>query len=92
MKIRALLVVVLLVAGCGAQPAAVPVGVPSVTVMPSGVTFAPSVPESATRPCNPRESLRPVGGAGRVLGEVHSGRETACPAIQGGVTHDGATA
>ncbi|MFC0104975.1 glutamate ABC transporter substrate-binding protein [Kibdelosporangium aridum] len=63
MKIRALLVVALLITGCGAEPAVVPVGVPSVTVMPSGVTFAPPLPESATRPCNPKESLRPAGGA-----------------------------
>ncbi|RSM78674.1 ABC transporter substrate-binding protein [Kibdelosporangium aridum] len=63
MRIRVLLFVALLIAGCGADPAAVPVGVPSVTVLPSGVTFAPPVPKSATRPCNPRESLRPMGSA-----------------------------
>ncbi|ONI79912.1 hypothetical protein ALI144C_24600 [Actinosynnema sp. ALI-1.44] len=60
MRILVVVAAAVLVGACGAQTQdSVPVGVPSVVVLPSGVQDPAVVPDVSTKPCNPKESLRP---------------------------------
>nr|CEL13954.1 Glutamine ABC transporter, periplasmic glutamine-binding protein (TC 3.A.1.3.2) [Kibdelosporangium sp. MJ126-NF4]CTQ88323.1 Glutamine ABC transporter, periplasmic glutamine-binding protein (TC 3.A.1.3.2) [Kibdelosporangium sp. MJ126-NF4] len=70
-----LVIAVAVLGGCGVAPEAVPVSLPSVTVLPSGVQIPASVPEISTKPCNPRESLRPQPGPVAAGGAVARIRE-----------------
>lgn len=56
----AIVSVVALLAGCGAEPVGVTArAVPEVTLQPSGVQIPASVPQAVQETCNPRASLRP---------------------------------
>ncbi|ALG10035.1 glutamate ABC transporter substrate-binding protein [Kibdelosporangium phytohabitans] len=60
MRILVPLVAVVALSACGVESQdPVPVGVPSVVVLPSGVQDPAKVPEASTKVCNPKESLRP---------------------------------
>jgi polar amino acid transport system substrate-binding protein len=66
-RLPAIVAMVALLSGCGAQPVRVTAQtVPEVTVLPSGVQIPASVPQEVQENCNPRASLRPQAPYGVV--------------------------